>query len=211
MPKFAKYLLNAPLTSWIVLFIPAPALLADFVGQNRYYAEIMYESGLLATQLMILALAITPAMRLCRNWPVVLKPLRWMQKRRRYIGVAAFGYGLLHTIFYIRQIGSAELIFLELEEISLATGWIAFIVLLALAATSNDFSVRSLGRWWKKVQMAAYFAALLTLLHWWFIGQFLDQMLVWFVPLALLQVPRLLHALSAVTYQVSSLIGNWRK
>ncbi len=198
MPTLAKHLLNSPIATWIVLFMPAPALLADFVGQNRYYAEIMYESGLLATQMMILALAITPAMRLCRNWPAMLKPLRWLQKRRRYVGVASFGYGLLHTIFYIRQTGDAGLIFLDLEEISLATGWIAFITLLALAVTSNDFSVRRLGRLWKRVQMAAYLAALFTLLHWWFIGQFLDQMLFWFIPLVLLQLPRLTQTIKLI-------------
>ena len=194
MLSIAKHVLNNPLTTWLVLFMPAPALLADFVYDNRYYAEIMYESGLLATQLILLALAITPLMKLCRNWPVALAALRWLQKRRRYIGIAAFGYGALHTLFYIREIGSAELLWLDIEELSLATGWLAFIVLLALAVTSNDWSVRKLGKGWKKLQMTAYLAVTLTALHWWLIGQFLDQLWFWMVPLACLQIARLATA-----------------
>ncbi|MEP1209437.1 MAG: ferric reductase-like transmembrane domain-containing protein [Rhizobiaceae bacterium] len=195
MISHVKSLLDARLTAWIVLFIPAPALLADLYYNDRYYAEIMYESGLLATQLMVLALAITPLMRLCRNWQAAHSILRWLQRRRRYIGVAAFGYGALHTMFYLREVGSAELVFLELEEISLATGWLAFLLLSILAATSNDWSVRKLGSGWKKLQRTAYVAAAMTVLHWWLIGQFLDQLWIWMIPLLVLQLPRLARAI----------------
>lgn len=198
MLAFAKKLLNNPLSTWVVLFWPAPAMLMNFVHDNGYYAEIMYESGLLATQLLLLALAITPLMRLSRNWPPIQSILRWLQKRRRYIGVASFGYASLHTLFYIRELGSAELIWLELEEISLATGWLAIIVMAALAVTSNNWSVRKLGKGWKKLQMGAYFAVALTALHWWLIGQFLDQLWFWMVPLAMLQVPRVATTFTSI-------------
>ena len=201
MLRPAVTLLNSPYATWLVLALPAPALLADFVYDDRYYAEIMYESGLLATQLMLLALAITPAMRLCRNWPSALKPLRWLQKRRRYLGVASFGYAALHTLFYIRETGAAELIWLELEEVSLLVGWLAILAMLAPAATSNDWSVAQLGKNWKRLQMMAYVATTLTALHWWLIGQFLDEMLLWLAPLALLQAPRLLRKMTSTPNQ----------
>ncbi|MEP0942995.1 MAG: ferric reductase-like transmembrane domain-containing protein [Rhizobiaceae bacterium] len=185
-------LIDSPYTTWLVLFLPAPPLLWDLVEYNRYYAEIMYESGILATQFLVLALAITPLMRLSRRWPTGLSVLRWLQRRRRYIGVAAAGYGALHAIFYIRYTGSLELVWLELEEISLLTGWVVMLLFVALVATSNDASVRRLGKWWKRLQMTAYVAAGFTVLHWWLIDQFIDQILFWFVPLVLLQLPRLL-------------------
>jgi len=34
----------------------------------------------------------------------------WLAKRRRWIGVAAFGYAALHTIFYVVDIDSLQLI-----------------------------------------------------------------------------------------------------
>ena len=191
----AKIVLNHKLTTWLALLLPAPPLLADLYYDNRYYAEIMYETGLLATQLIVVALAISPLMRLFRQLPSALPPLRWLQKRRRYIGVAAFGYAALHTVFYIREIGSAELVLLELEETSLVVGWIAVFILVALAATSNDWSVRTLGKNWKKLQTTAYLAAFFTALHWWLIGQFLDQLWLWMIPLLLLQVARMAKGL----------------
>jgi sulfoxide reductase heme-binding subunit YedZ len=48
----------------------------------------------------------------------------------------------------------------------LLTGWIAFLVFIALAVTSNDASVRALGRTWRRLHKAVYAAAVLTYLHW---------------------------------------------
>lgn len=188
----AKRVVDAPLTTWILLALPAPALLADIGVNERYYAELMYESGLPAVQLMILALAITPAMWLTKNWPRVHGIVRWLGKRRRYIGLAAFGYAALHTFFYIREIGSLDLVILELSEIELTTGWLAFVILLALALTSNDFSVRWMGKRWKRLQRGAYLAAAITALHWFLFDQFLNEMLWWFGLIALLQIARVL-------------------
>lgn len=186
-----KKIIDSPYATWLVLFLPSIPLLWDLVEDNRYYAEIMYESGILATQFLVLALAITPMMRLVKAWPSGRAVMRWLQKRRRYIGVAAAGYGALHAVFYVRHTGSLELVLLELEEISLLTGWVVMVLFVALAMTSNDASVRRMGKWWKRLQMTAYGAALFTALHWWLIDQFLDQLLIWFVPLLLLQLPRL--------------------
>ena len=72
MIRLLKNALNSPYAAWLVLFLPAPNLISALLEDNRYYAEIMYESGTLATQLMILALAITPLMRLSRGWSVAM-------------------------------------------------------------------------------------------------------------------------------------------
>ena len=188
--SFLKRVLDAPSTTWVVLALPAPALIIDFEERERYYAEIMYESGLLATQLVLLALAITPLLHLTRGWKLAQRGLRWLQRRRRYIGVAAFCYATLHTLFYLRQTGSLELAALDLAEFDLAIGWLAFALLTVLAATSNNISVRLLGRRWKVLQRAAYAAAALTALHWYLINQFQMELLLWFAPLILLQAYR---------------------
>ena len=141
-----KQILNSSYLVWLVLFVPSIPMLEDLWHHERYYAELMYESGVLATQLIIVALAITPLLRITTGLRPLQTALLWVQKRRRAIGVAAFGYAALHTIFYVREIGSFELVVLELEEPSLVTGWLAFLILLVLAATSNRFSTRRLGQ-----------------------------------------------------------------
>ena len=111
--------------------------------------------------------------------------------------VTAAGYGALHAIFYVHYTGSLEEVVLELEETSLLTGWVVMLLFAALAMTSSDSSVRRMGKWWKRLQMGAYLATLFTVIHWWLIDQFVDQMLMWSVPLALLQAPRLLKLMKS--------------
>jgi len=188
-----KRILNSPSSFWILLAIPAPALLADISERNRYYAEIMYESGLLSVQLMVLALSLTPLLGLLNWWRPARAVIRWLIQRRRAIGVASFGYAALHTFFYVRQMGSLELVVLDLSEKELAIGWVAFAILLALGLTSNTFSLRLLGKRWKQLQRWAYGAALLTALHWFWVNQFLNELLIWFLPLILLQTIRIMR------------------
>ncbi len=180
-----------PLT-WLVLAWPSWPLVKEVFLNERYYAEIMYDSGLLAVQFTVLALVITPFMNLVRSWPTGVQIMRWIFRRRRAIGIAAFGYGALHTFYYVRYTGSLELIILNLVEWDLLTGWIAFLIFLVLAVISNKKSVRFLGRNWKPLQRAAYFAAGFTALHWYLIGQFETLLMQWFLPVLLLQLLRLI-------------------
>jgi sulfoxide reductase heme-binding subunit YedZ len=90
----------------------------------------------------------------------------WLARRRRYIGVAAFGYSLLHAVAYLERQGALQRIIAEAAEWGLLTGWVAFFVMLALAATSNDTSVRRLRTRWKWLHRTVYAAAVLTFAHW---------------------------------------------
>ena len=48
----------------------------------------------------------------------------------------------------------------------MATGWVAMAILVALAATSNNPSVRRLGRTWHRLHRLVYLAAGLVTVHW---------------------------------------------
>ena len=178
--------------AWLVLALPAFAFLHELVFNERYYAELMYETGLLATQLTVLALGISPLMKVSKGWKPLHRLAFWLQKRRRAIGVAAFAYTAFHTVFYIREIGSLELVLLNSLDHELLTGWIAMFLFTVLALTSNAMSQRWLGTRWKPVQRLAYGAAALTFLHWFLIGQFESHLYWWLVLLLGLQVVRLL-------------------
>lgn len=54
----------------------------------------------------------------------------------------------------------------EVTKFDILTGWLAFLVFIPLAATSNDWALRKLGTVWKPLQRWTYAAAVLTLLHW---------------------------------------------
>ena len=147
----------------------------------------MYESGTWSVIFMAIALAITPLMRISKNW----RPIFWLQKRRRAIGVASFGYAALHTYFYIRYVGSFDLVVLEAVDIAFLLGWIALLMLIVLAITSNQTSVRKLGQAWKPLQRIAYPTLAFSFLHWWWIEQFIPELIYWAAIIAALQIMRL--------------------
>ncbi len=179
-------ILNSHYLFWVLLAVPSRGLVADIWWEDKYYAEIMYESGTWSVIFMVVALAITPLMKISKNW----RPIFWLQKRRRAIGVASFGYAALHTYFYIRFVGTLELVVLEAFDIVFLLGWIAFIMLIILALTSNQTSVRKLGRTWKPLQRMAYAALAFSFLHWWWLDQFIPELVYWTAIIAALQVMR---------------------
>jgi sulfoxide reductase heme-binding subunit YedZ len=160
----------------------AAALQPDVV-----FEDLLHPSGEWSARLLILALMLTPLVQLFPQAQIV----RWLVRRRRAFGVAAFGYAALHLLFYVLEMGTLRDMLAELGALGIWTGWVALLLLLPLALTSNDWAVRSLKSGWKRLQRLAYPAALLTLVHWAFVHDNLTAALLNFAPLAFLQVWRI--------------------
>lgn len=138
---------------------------------------------------MIIAMMITPLAMLLKGW----RGPRWLMKRRRYLGVAAFGYAAVHTALYLIDEGAVAFTLAEASKLYIWTGWLAFAIFVPLAITSTDGWVRTLGPRWKTLQRFVYGAALLTLLHWAALHDWggIAPALVHFLPLGLLEAYRL--------------------
>ena len=163
---------------WLLLALPAFPFLIEIIRAERYYPELMYETGILSVQMFTAALLITPLRWLTARFPRIVTIVLWLQKRRRAMGIAAFGYAALHLYFYLRYTADLGEILPEMLDPDIATGWIALALMALAAAISNNISQRRLGRNWKRLQRLVYPAALLVALHWWLIGNFLDDL--WF-------------------------------
>ena len=198
----AKTILNSRHFLWAVLALPCGWLIIALRAGDLYYGEIIHVSGELSARLLLLSLAITPLRLFFGDsvWP------NWLLQRRRYFGVAAFIYAVLHTLVYLdRKIGSG-LILQEAAEFSMWTGWLALTIFVPLAVTSNNASVRRLRRTWKKLHRWVYLAALLTFTHWIFVAFSFVAGLVHFLILLVLETYRIwkrrqLKLLSAATPQ----------
>ena len=147
---------------WLVLIIPGVVTLVRYATGDTFYGEVIHSTGQFSTRLLIVTMAATPfrLMFPSRAWA------HWLVRQRRYFGVAAFGYAALHTGVYLARAESFDDILSEAREVGLLTGWIAFAIFVPLAITSNDNSVRWLGRWWKAMHRWVYVAAAVTLAHW---------------------------------------------
>lgn len=174
-------LANSLSAFWVLLAIPAGAMLIGW-SNGTDAADLLHPSGETSARLMIAAMLIGPAMGIFgpRGW------LRWLLRRRRVLGVAAFAYALLHLLFYIIDMGALDAMFDELGIASIWSGWLALLLMLPPALASSNAAMRALRRAWKPVQRLVYPAALLTLLHWWWVHNGLTAALIHFAPLALL-------------------------
>lgn len=155
---------TSPYLTWAVLaslgvMMTFTALTSD---DPQVFHQLVHPSGETSARLLIVLVMATPLAMLLKGW----RGPQWLKRNRRYLGVASFGYALLHTIFYLLDKASLTTVVDELPRLYIWTGWIAFIIFVPLALTSMDYFVRKMGTWWKWLQRWTFAAAVLTLVHW---------------------------------------------
>jgi sulfoxide reductase heme-binding subunit YedZ len=161
MSKLAKTL-NSTYFLWLLLAIPLAFITARYMLGATYYGEYMHVSGEFSARLLLVTLAITPLrlLWLKQRWT------QWLMQRRRYLGVAAFAYAVPHLFVYLAKLGQMAEVISDGVDPGIWTGWLALLLFLPLAATSNGLSVRALGRNWKVLHRLVYVAAAFTFIHW---------------------------------------------
>lgn len=155
----------------IALFLLSLAPLALLVGDgfgNRLGAnpieEITHRTGEWTLRFLLLTLAITPA-RLAFNAPRLLA-------FRRMLGLFAFFYASLHltTYVWLDQFFDVHAMADDIFERPFITlGFAAYVILIPLAATSTGAMMRRLGRRWQQLHRLVYLAAILAVLHFWWL------------------------------------------
>ncbi len=147
---------------WLLLAVPAVLIGVGYARGDLFYGKIIHITGDTSVQLLIVTLAASPARLLFprAQWAA------WLMRHRREFGVASFAYALLHTLVYVGRKADFSLIVSEGQSPGLLTGWVALALMLLLAVTSNNVSVRLLKAAWKRLHWLVYPAAALTMAHW---------------------------------------------
>lgn len=107
-------------------------------------------------------LAITPLRRLTGQ--------NGLLRLRRMLGLFTFFYASLHFLTFLwfdHFFDLTEMVRDVLKRPFIAMGFSAFVLLVPLAATSNDAMVRKLGRRWMLLHRLIYLIAVLSILHFW--------------------------------------------
>lgn len=169
LKKVIKQLASNQYFVWILLAIPL--LLLFFEDSSSYsssevfpeelYHEIMHKTGEISVRLLLLALIITPLIKIFgRNIF-----FDWLKKNRRAFGVACFCYGLVHMTTYLLY-NNYNTIVEELATTRITAGWAAMIIMIPLAITSANWAFKKMGGAnWKKLHRFTYVVAVLTFLH----------------------------------------------
>lgn len=150
---------------WALFALPGVAMTVAILTSDTpavMIHEMIHPSGEFSARFLIVAMMATPLAMLLRGW----RGPQWMKRNRRYLGVAAFGYALLHTVLYLIDKAALDPVLSDLPKFYIWTGWVAFLIFVPLAITSHDWFVRKMGPWWKWLQRWTYAAAVLTLSHW---------------------------------------------
>ncbi|MEM9320781.1 MAG: protein-methionine-sulfoxide reductase heme-binding subunit MsrQ [Pseudomonadota bacterium] len=152
VPNWLLYLSAAAYAGWLFFLAVTGAWIEPVeVLEHRY--------GKFALQMILLGLAVTPLrQRFGLN----------MMKHRRAIGVIAFFFVLAHLLVWaVLDVQTASAVIADIVKRPYVTiGMAAFLLLLPLGLTSNDFSVRKMGALaWRKLHKLVYPAAVLGALH----------------------------------------------
>ncbi|WP_170405609.1 protein-methionine-sulfoxide reductase heme-binding subunit MsrQ [Ruegeria arenilitoris] len=152
IPVWAVYLLGVLPAPW--LFYQA---LTGGLGVEPIEA-LEHRYGELALQLLIAVLAISPLRRF-----LGLNLLKF----RRALGVLTFTYVGLHLLVWlVLDVQVPSQIWADIVKRPYITvGMAAFVLMLPLAVTSNNLSVRKLGPRWRSLQRLVFPAAVLGGLH----------------------------------------------
>jgi len=124
--------------------------------------EVSKLTGDWTLRLLLITLMITPIKDIT-GWHGVTRV-------RRMLGLFAFVYGVLHVATYVAldQFFHWEAIFEDIVERPFVTvGLVAFLLLIPLAATSSQWTMRRLKRLWVGLHRIVYIATTLGVIHFW--------------------------------------------
>jgi sulfoxide reductase heme-binding subunit YedZ len=123
----------------------------------QLFNSLFEQAGRWAVRLLLVCLAMTPLHRVF-GWRAALK-------LRKPLGLWAFAFASIHFVDYF-GLPPYDLEWLQnLTQPFILLGIAALILLTLLAVTSNQWAMRRLKKWWKRLHRLVYGAALLGAVH----------------------------------------------
>ncbi len=180
--------------AWTIYIVAASYVAWQFwqalTQQGEYLVEpinvLEREYGETALKLLVLGLMVTPL----RRWTGLN-----LLKYRRAIGVTAFFIVLAHFLVWaVLDVQTLERVWTEIVKRPYVTvGMAAFVLIVPLAMTSNNWSLRKLGAAsWRRLHKLTYPAAVLAAVHYlWIVRGFQLEPIVYLILILVLLFARL--------------------
>jgi sulfoxide reductase heme-binding subunit YedZ len=164
-----RVLLALKVAVWLVCLAPLGLLVYHGFGNNLGpdpTATVTHATGFATLRLLVITLAITPLRRLSPR-------LAWLVRFRRLLGLFAFFYGCLHLLTYLWLYSGFD-VGAMVDDIAkrryILAGFTAWLLLVPLAATSTNWSIRKLGgKRWQALHRLTYLSAICGVIHYWWI------------------------------------------
>jgi sulfoxide reductase heme-binding subunit YedZ len=151
--------------AWIALVCLLPLLRLVVLGVTGGLGAnpiefITHSTGTWALTGLLATLSVTPLRRLSGRSGLI--------RYRRMLGLFSFFYACLHFVTYIwldQFFDPASIARDIVKRPFITVGFTAFVLLVPLAATSNQAMMRRLGRRWQPLHRLVYLIALLGVVH----------------------------------------------
>ncbi|BDX02179.1 protein-methionine-sulfoxide reductase heme-binding subunit MsrQ [Marinomonas pontica] len=149
---------------------------------------LMRLSGIWASVFIVAVMAMTLVGK--------IKALKVINRYRRFIGLTAFFYSLLHFLIYLVLFAGLSWTWISsdlVEKPYIYVGVMALFVMAVLAITSTKGMVRALGKKWKPLHRLMYIAAIGVVAHLWWQVKDDISLAVYFsaflIPLLIVKIP----------------------
>ena len=172
---------------FLLCLIPAVLVVTDaleLTGQlsANPIEDIQDRFGNWAIRFIMITLAVTPLRRLT-GW-------NWLVRFRRMFGLFTFFYALMHFLNWL-ILDQGLLMSALVEDLTerpfITIGFIALVLLTAMAVTSTNGMRRRMGRRWDKLHYSAYAVGILGVWHyWWQVKKDITEPLIYAAILAVL-------------------------
>ena len=148
---------------------------------------ITWSTGTWTLVFLMLTLSITPVRKLTKQY--------WLIQYRRMLGLYAFFYGCLHFTTYIWLDQFFDLHSIAKDVVKrpfITVGFTAFILMIPLALTSTQGSIRRLGKRWVTIHRLIYVTAIAAVIHYyWLVKKDIRKPVIYAIILGILLLYRI--------------------
>lgn len=163
---------------FLAALLPLALLVLDALRGNlgaNPIEKITHQTGLWTLILLLVTLAITPLRR--------ITGINWVIQYRRMLGLFAFFYGCLHltTYVWLDQFFDFHAMLHDVYKRPFITaGFTGFLLMVPLALTSTQWSIRKLGKKWQTLHRLIYLSALAGVIHFiWLVKKDVQEPLIY--------------------------------
>ena len=167
-----KQLIIAKTIAWLLCLMPLLRLVYRGVNAVRHVEPdlganpiefITLSTGTWTLVFILITLSITPLRK--------VTGIAWLIKFRRLIGLFAYFYSCLHFTTYIwldKFFNVPDMLHDVAKRPFITAGFLAFVLMLPLAATSTNWSIRKLGgKRWNLLHKLIYVTGISGVVHFW--------------------------------------------
>ncbi|MES2579338.1 MAG: protein-methionine-sulfoxide reductase heme-binding subunit MsrQ [Pseudomonadota bacterium] len=162
-----KHIIFIKVAVWICALLPLARLIWLGVHDDLSANPVEFverSTGTWALVFLLITLSMTPIR--------LLTGQVWQIQLRRMLGLWMFFYACLHITTYIWLDYSflwTDIVKDIIKHPYVIVGFMAFMLTIPLAITSNKFMIKRLKKNWKKLHQVVYLIAILAILHFWWL------------------------------------------